>query len=68
MGPKCVVQEDLGSLDCMMAQEEILEDLEKEAQIQPKEELEEVAQALGASLGSLKLVFFSSQLTVQEKE
>ena len=52
----------------MMAQEEILEDLEKEAQIQPKEELEEVAQALGASLGSLKLVFFSSQLTVQEKE
>ena len=52
----------------MMAQEEILEDLEKEAQIQPKEELEEVAQALGASLGSLKLVFIGSQLTVQEKE
>ena len=52
----------------MMAQEEILEDLEKEAQIQPKEELEEVAQTLGASLGSLKLVSISSQLTVQEKE
>ena len=68
MGPKCVVQEDLGSPDCMMAQEEILEDPEKEAQIQPKEELEEVAQALGASLGSSKLVFISSQLTVQEKE
>ena len=62
------MQEDLGSPDCMMAQEEILEDLEKEAQIQPKEELEEVAQALGASLGSSKLVFISSQLTVQEKE
>ena len=52
----------------MMAQEEILEDPEKEAQIQPKEELEEVAQALGASLGSSKLDFISSQLTVQEKE
>ena len=45
----------------MMAQEKILEDLEKEVQIQPKEELEEVAQALGASLGSPKLVFISNQ-------
>ena len=49
-----------------MAQEEILEDLEKGAQIQPEEELEEVN--LGVGLGSLKLVFISSQLTAQEKE
>ena len=49
-----------------MAQEEILKDLDKEAQIQPKEELEEVN--LGASLGSPKPVFISSQLTTQEKE
>ena len=62
------MQEGPGPPNCVMAQEEILKDLDKEAQIQPKEELEEVAQALGASLGSLKLVFISSQLTVQEKE
>ena len=50
----------------MVAQEEILEDPDKEAQIQPEEELEEVN--LGAGLGSPKLVFISSQLTTQEKE
>ena len=48
--------------NCMMAQEEISEDPDKEAQIQPGEELEEVK--LGANLGSPKLVFISSQLTV----
>ena len=37
----------------MMAQEEILKDPNKEAQIQPEEELEEVN--LGAGLGSLSL-------------
>ena len=52
--------------DCMMVQEEILEDLDKEVQIQPKEELEEVN--LGAGLGSPKLVFISRQLTTQEKK
>ena len=36
--------------DYMMAQEEILEDPVKEAQIQPEEELEEII--LGAGLGS----------------
>ena len=36
--------------DCIVAQEEILEDLVKEAQIQPKEELREIN--LGAELGS----------------
>ena len=50
----------------MMAQEEILEDPVKEAQIQPKEELEEVD--LVAGLGSQKPIFVSSQLTSQEKE
>ena len=50
----------------MIAQEEILEDPNKEAQIQPEEELEEVS--LKASLGSPKPVFISSQLTTQEKE
>ena len=47
---KCTVQEDPRLLDCMMAQEKILEDLVKEAQIQPEEELEKVN--LGAGLGS----------------
>ena len=51
------MQEGPGPLDCMMAQEEILKDLVKEAQIQPEEELEEVN--LGAKLGSQKLVFIS---------
>ena len=52
--------------DCMMAQEEILEDPVKEAQIQPEEELGEIN--LGTKLGSQKPVFISSQLTAQEKE
>ena len=50
----------------MIAQEEILKDPEKEVQIKPKEELEEVNSRTG--LGSLKPVFISSQLTAQEKE
>ena len=50
----------------MLAQEEILEDLVKEAQIQPKEELREIN--LGVELGSQKPVFISSQLMAQEKE
>ena len=44
--------------DCMMAQEEILEEPVKEAQIQPEEELREIN--LGVELGSQKLVFISS--------
>lgn len=52
-------------LDYMMAQEEILEDMEKEAQIQPKEELEEVN--LGADLGPLRPIFISSQLSAKGK-
>ena len=55
------MQEGLGPLDCMMAQEEILEDLVKEAQIQPEEEFREIN--LGAELGSQKPVFISNQLT-----
>ena len=42
MRPECIVQEGPGPPDCMMPQEEILEDLDKEVQIQPEEELEEV--------------------------
>ena len=60
------MQEGLKPPDYIVAQEEILEDPDKEAQIQPEEELEEVN--LGASLGSPKPVFISSQLTAQEKE
>ena len=60
------MQEGPGPPDCMMAQKEILKDLMKEAQIQPKNELEEVN--LGADLESQKPVFISSQLTAQEKE
>ena len=60
------MQEGLKPLDCMMAQEEILEDLEKEAQIQPKEEFEEVNP--GADSGSLKPIFISSQLSTKERE
>ena len=52
------MQEGPGPPDCMMAQEEILEDPVKEAQIQPKEELREIN--LGAELGSQKPVFISS--------
>ena len=50
----------------MMAQEEILEDLEKEAQIQPKEEFEEVNPR--ADSGSPKPIFISSQLSTKERE
>ena len=50
----------------MMAQEEILEEPVKEAQIQPEEELREIN--LGTGLGSQKPVFISSQLTAQERE
>ena len=49
-----------------MAQEEILEDLEKEAQIQPKKEFEEVNP--GADSGSPKPIFISSQLSTKERE
>ena len=49
-----------------MAQEEILEEPVKEAQIQHEEELREIN--LGAELGSQKLVFINSQLTAQERE
>jgi len=52
--------------ECMMAQEEVLGEPAKEAQIQPEEELREIN--LGAKLGSQKPIFISSQLTVQEKE
>ena len=49
----------------MIAQEEISEeheDMEKETQIMPKEELEEVN--LEVDLGNLKLVLINSQLPV----
>ena len=52
MGLECAMQEDLGPPDCIMAQEETLEDLEKEGQIWPKEKLEEVN--LGANQGPSK--------------
>ena len=50
----------------MMAQDEIPEDVEKEAQIQPKEELEVVN--LGADPRTAKPVFISSQLSAKEKK
>ena len=50
----------------MMAQKEILEDVEKEAQIQPKEELEEVN--LRANPGPPRPVFISNQLSVKDNE
>ena len=50
----------------MVAQEEVPKETAKETQIQPEEELKEID--LGAELGSQKLVFISSQLTIQEKE
>ena len=50
----------------MMAQEEILDEPVKEAQIQPEEELKEID--LGTKPGSQKPVFISSQLVAQEKE
>ena len=49
-----------------MAQEEILQDPIKEAQIQPKEEFEELN--LGVKLGSQNPIFINSQLIAQEKE
>ena len=59
------MQEGPGPPNCMMAQEEILQDPSNEAQIQPEEELEEIN--LGADLGSQKPVLISSQLAAQEK-
>ena len=50
----------------MVAQKEVLEEPAKETQIQLEEELKEIN--LGVELGSQKLVFISSQLTIQEKE
>ena len=50
----------------MVAQEEVPTELVNETQIQPEEELKEIN--LRAKLGSQKLVFISSQLTVQENE
>ena len=50
----------------MMAQEEILEDVENEVHIQPKEKLEEVN--LGVDPGPPRLVFISSQLSTKETE
>ena len=60
------MQEGPEPLDCMMTQEETLEDLVKESQTQLKEELEEIN--LGVELGSQKPVLISSQLPAQEKE
>ena len=48
------MQEGLGPSNCMVAQEEILEDSVVEAQIQPEVELREIN--LGAELGSQKPV------------
>ena len=48
--------------ECMVAQEEVPEEPAKETQIQHVEELKEIN--LGAELGSQKLVFISSQLTI----
>ena len=56
------MQEDPGPPKCMVAQEEVPEEPAKETQIQPKEELKEIN--LGPELGSQKLVFISSQLTI----
>ena len=60
------MQEGPGPPECMLVQEEVLEEPAKEIKIQPEEELKEID--LGAELGSQKLVFISSQLTIQEKE
>ena len=66
MGPECVRQKGPGPPSCITAQEEVLEEPVKEAQIQPEEELKEIN--LGTELGSQKLVFISSQLMAQERE
>ena len=50
----------------MMAEEEIPKDMEKEVQVQPKEELEEVN--LGVDLRPPKTIFINSQLSAKEKE
>ena len=60
------MQKGPGPPECMVVQEEVLEEPAKETQIQPEEELKEIN--LGAELGSQKPVFISSQLTVQENE
>ena len=65
-GPECIMQEGLEPPECMVAQEEVLEEPAKETQVQPEEELKEID--LGAELGSQEPVFISSQLTIQEKE
>ena len=49
-----------------MAQEEVLKDVEKEAQIQPKKEFEEIN--FGVDLETPRPVFISSQLSAKEKE
>ena len=60
------MQEGPEPLDCLMTQEEILEDLVKVAQTQLEEKLEEIN--LGVELGSQQPVLISSQLPAQEKE
>ena len=50
----------------MLTQDEILENVEKKAQILPKEELEEVS--MGANLRNPKPIFINNQLSTQEKE
>ena len=50
----------------MLTQDEILENVEKKAQILPKEELEEVN--MGANLRNPKPIFINNQLFAQEKE
>ena len=60
------MQEGPEPLDCLMTQEEILEDLVKVAQTQLEEKLEEIN--LGVELGSQQPALISSQLPAQEKE
>ena len=57
-----MMQEGPKPPECMVAQEEVPKEPAKETQIQPKEESKEIN--LGAELGSQKLVFISSQLTI----
>ena len=52
------MQEGPGPPECMVAQEEVIEEPVKKTQIQPKEELKEIN--LGAKLRSQKPVFISS--------
>ena len=60
------MQEGPEPLDCLMTQEEILEDLVKVAQTQLEEKLEEIN--FGVELGSQQPVLISNQLPAQEKE